>query len=194
MLRLVGESRNQKIIHIDMDCFFAAVEIRDNPSLKGKPVVVGGNPHGRGVVSTCSYEARKFGIHSAMPCATAYRLCSHAVFLRPNFKRYQDVSRQVLEIFHRYTDLVEPVSLDEAYLDVTGHELYATQIAKKIKQQILLTTGLTASAGVAESKLVAKIASDMNKPDGLTVVVPEKTMQFMGPLRLRKISGIGPKT
>jgi DNA polymerase-4 len=184
----------KKIIHFDMDCFFAAVEIRDHPEFNGKPLIVGGSPNSRGVVSTCSYEARKYGIHSAMASVHAYKLCPQAIFIRGNFEKYREVSKQIREIFKRYTDLIEPLSLDEAYLDVTGHELYATEIAKKLKEEIKREVGLTGSAGVAPNKLVAKIASDMHKPDGLTVVRPHQVLHFMGLLSLRKINGIGPVT
>ncbi len=184
----------RKIIHVDMDSFYASVEILDNPSLKGKPVIVGGPPNSRGVVATCSYEARKFGIHSAMASSRAFKLCPQAIFVRGNFCRYKEVSLQIREIFNRFTTLVEPLSLDEAYLDVTGHELYATQIAKKIKDSIQKEIGLTASAGVAPNKLIAKIASDLNKPNGLTVIQPHQVEEFMKNLALRKINGIGEAT
>lgn len=177
-----------------MDCFYAAVEIRDNPSLKEKPVVVGGKPNTRGVVSTCSYEARKYGIHSAMSCARAYQLCPQAIFVPTQMAKYRKVSNQIREIFKKYTEIIEPLSLDEAYLDVTGHELYATEIAKRIRKKIESETGLTGSAGVAANKLIAKIASDVNKPNGLTVVIPEKSKAFMRNLPLRKIPGIGAVT
>ena len=184
----------KKIIHIDMDCFFAAVEMRDNPSLRSRPVVVGGNPRGRGVVSTCSYEARKFGIHSAMSCHRAYMLCPQVIFVRPSFNKYRDISIQIRSILKRYTDLVEPVSLDEAYLDVSQCDSYAMDVAQAIKTEISKETGLTGSAGVAPNKLIAKIASDIKKPDGLTVIHPSKVIQFMEYLPLIKISGIGPAT
>jgi len=177
-----------------MDSFYASVEILDNPSLKGKPVIVGGSPHSRGVVATCSYEARKFGIHSAMASSRAFKLCPQAIFVRGNFPRYKEVSLQIREIFSRFTTLIEPLSLDEAYLDVTGHELYATQIAKKIKHFIQKEIGLTASAGVGPNKLIAKIASDLDKPNGLTVIQPHQVEEFMRNLALRKISGIGEAT
>ncbi|HLP45073.1 MAG TPA: DNA polymerase IV, partial [Candidatus Kapabacteria bacterium] len=142
----------RKIIHIDMDAFYASVEQRDKPELKGKPVIVGGAPQSRGVVATCSYEARKFGIHSAMASSIAYRLCPQAIFIRPRFEVYQAVSKQIREIFYRYTDLVEPLSLDEAYLDVTENKKnvpYAADLAREILEQIRVETGLTASAGVS---------------------------------------------
>lgn len=177
-----------------MDCFYAAVEMRDKPSLKGKPVIVGGKPDSRGVVATCSYEARRFGIHSAMASAHAYRLCPQAIFVRPNFEKYRLVSGQIREIFKNYSEVIEPLSLDEAYLDVTGHEFFATTIARKIKEDIQASTQLTGSAGVAPNKMLAKIASDMNKPNGLTVVQPHQALSFMKNLPLRKINGIGPAT
>ena len=186
----------RKIIHFDMDAFYASVEIRDEPSLAGKPVVIGGPPNSRAVVLTASYEARKFGVHSAMPCSQALRLCPQAVFVRPNFEKYSAASEQIREVFRKYTPLVEPLSLDEAYLDVTGNPqgLYAARIARLIQSEILEKIQLTGSAGVAPNKLVAKIASDIKKPNGLTVVTPEKVLSFIGPLALRKIHGIGPVT
>lgn len=187
----------RKIIHVDMDAFFAAVEQRDHPQYKGKPVIVGGDPFGRGVVSTCSYEARKFGVHSAMPAAQARRLCPQAVFLRPNFERYEEVSSAVMSILRQHTGLVEQVSLDEAYLDVTHHRLGIddpVMIAKLIKQNIFAVTQLTASAGVAPNRFLAKIASDFKKPDGLTVVYPGRVLEFLAPLPVRKIPGVGPVT
>ncbi len=186
-----------KVIHIDMDAFYASVEMRDDPSLRGRPVVVGGSPQSRGVVAAASYEARRFGIHSAMPCARAYRLCPAAVFIPPDFEKYHAVSRQIRDIFHRYSPLVEPLSLDEAYLDVTdNHQANpsATRIAQAIKEDILRETQLTASAGVAPNKFLAKIASDENKPDGLFVIRPQDVAQFVGKLPLRKVPGIGNAT
>ena len=184
----------RKIIHVDMDAFYAAVEQRDHPHLRGKPVVVGGSPAGRGVVATCSYEARSFGIHSAMPCARAYRLCPVAIFVRPRFDVYLQVSRQIRGIFLQYTDLVEPLSLDEAYLDVTLNRpniQSATWIAQSICKEIRQKTGLTASAGVSYNKFLAKIASDINKPAGLTVVTPEQATRFIAKLPIRKFHGVG---
>ena len=189
--------RHRKIIHIDMDAFYAAVEQRDNPDLRGKPVVVGGDPHSRGVVSTCSYEARTFGIHSAMPARQAYKLCPHAIFVRPRFAAYKEVSRQIRAIFHEYTDLVEPLSLDEAFLDVTENKKgipSATRIACDIKNRIRRVTRLTASAGVSYNKFLAKVASDMNKPNGLTVVPPGQGEQFVAALPIRKFFGVGAVT
>jgi DNA polymerase IV len=185
----------RKIIHIDMDAFYAAVEQRDNPDLMGKAVIVGGSPQGRGVVTTCSYEARKFGVHSAMPAARAIRLCPHAVFLRPRFEVYRSVSRQIRAIFHEYTDLVEPLSLDEAFLDVTANKKKmpsATLIAREILRAIYARTGrLTASAGVSFNKFIAKVASDYHKPHGITVVPPGQAQAFIAALPIRKFFGVG---
>lgn len=187
----------RKIIHVDMDAFFASVEQRDRPELKGKPVVVGGDPHGRGVVSTCSYEARKYGIHSAMASSIAYTLCPHAVFIRPRFDVYKAVSDQVRKIFHEYTDLVEPLSLDEAYLDVTKNKKgipYATDAAREILKRIQEETGLTASAGVSFNKFLAKMASDVNKPNGIYVVTPKIAPRFIDRLPIGKFFGVGKVT
>ena len=183
------------IIHLDMDAFYPSVELLDNPALDGKPVIVGGSRE-RGVVSSASYEARKFGIHSAQPIAKAKRLCPDGIFLPVRMSRYQEISKQVFEIFHRFTPLVEPISIDEAFLDVTGSiRLFGQpeKIAKKIKQIILAETGLTISAGIAPSKFVAKIASDIDKPDGLTVVHPEGVRDFLDPLPVKKMWGVGKK-
>jgi DNA polymerase-4 len=188
----------RKIIHIDMDAFYASVEQRDRPELKGKPVIVGGDPNSRGVVAACSYEARRFGIHSAMASSKAYRLCPDAMFIRPRFDMYRAVSAQIREIFCEYTDLVEPLSLDEAFLDVTENYTgiaSATLIAKEIKKKIYDRTGkLTASAGVSFNKFIAKVASDMNKPDGLTVITPEMADEFIDRLPIRKFFGVGKVT
>ncbi len=184
----------RKVIHIDMDAFYASVEQRDHPELRQRPVIVGGDPNGRGVVATCSYEARKFGIHSAMPAARAYRLCPQAIFVRPRFSVYRQVSQQIREIFLSYTDLVEPLSLDEAYLDVTVNKFNiqsATWIAQEIRRKIRQTTGLTASAGISYNKFLAKIASDVNKPDGLTLVTPEQANDFIAALPIRRFHGVG---
>ena len=181
-----------------MDAFYASVEQRDRPELKGKPVIVGGDPQSRGVVAACSYEARKFGIHSAMASSTAYRLCPDAVFIRSRFDVYRAVSSQIREIFCEYTDLVEPLSLDEAFLDVT--ENYkgmpsATLIAREIKRKVYdRTGGLTSSAGVSFNKFLAKVASDINKPDGITVITPEMADEFMDKLPIRKFFGVGKVT
>jgi DNA polymerase-4 len=190
-------SAARKIVHVDMDAFFAAIEQRDRPELRGRPVVVGGDPQGRGVVSTASYEARKFGIHSAMPAAQAKRLCPEAVFLRPDFEKYEAASHLIRGILRKYTDRIEPVSLDEAYLDVTVNTLRIedpVELARLIKQNIKAATHLTASAGVAPNKFLAKIASDMKKPDGLFVVHPGEVEEFLAPLPVRKIPGVGPVT
>jgi DNA polymerase-4 len=179
-----------------MDAFYASVEQFDNPELKGKPVIVGGSSK-RGVVSAASYEARKYKIHSAMPIAQAMKLCPHGFFLPVRMKRYKEVSSQVFAIFQKYTPLVEPLSLDEAFLDVTGSEkLFGTaeDIAKRIRKEVYQKTGLTISAGVAASKLVAKIASDINKPDGLTIVPVGKEKEFLAPLPIKRLWGVGKKT
>ncbi|MDK2858752.1 MAG: polymerase [Verrucomicrobiota bacterium] len=187
------------ILHIDMDAFFAAIEQHDRPELKGKPVVIGAAPDRRGVVSTCSYEARKYGIHSAMPSRTAARLCPHAVFLPVNGRRYSEVSRQIMEIFQRFTPLVEPLSCDEAFLDATGARYLfgdGPAIAKRIKAAVAAETGITCSVGVAPNLFLAKIASDMNKPDGLTLVpFSEKLIPaFLAPLPIKRMWGAGKKT
>lgn len=180
-----------------MDAFYASVEQRDAPSLRGKPVVVGGSPQGRGVVAAASYEARTYGIRSAMPAARAIRLCPQVVFLRPRFEVYKNVSLQIRAIFHEYTDLVEPLSLDEAYLDVTENKTgnpSATLIAREIKQKIREQTRLTASAGISYNKFLAKIASDLKKPDGLALITPEKGLDFIAALPIGKFHGIGQAT
>ena len=187
----------RKIIHVDMDAFFAAVEIRDNPALRGRPVIVGGQPNSRGVVATCSYEARKYGIHSGMGSAMAFRLCPQAVFLPPSREKYVAVSRRIRRIFLDYTDLVEPVSIDEAYLDVTFNKCgipYAARTAREIKRRIFQTTGLTASAGVSYNLFLAKIASDFQKPDGLTVIPPDRAPEILRQLPIGKFYGIGKVT
>jgi DNA polymerase-4 len=187
----------RKIIHLDMDAFFTSVEQHDRPELRGRPVVVGGDPSGRGVVAAASYEARRFGIRSAMPCGEAARRCSSTVFVRPRMERYREVSRQVRDIFEAVTPLVEPLSLDEAYLDVTENALeepLAGRVAIHLKEAILRETGLTASAGVGPNKLVAKIASDLQKPDGLVIVPPERVLEFISTLPVERIWGVGPAT
>jgi len=184
------------IIHLDMDAFYAAAEVLDDPALSGKPVIVGGSKE-RGVVSSASYEARKFGVHSAQPIATALRLCPHGVFLPVRMWRYQEISQQIFNIFQRFSPLVEPLSLDEAFLDVTGStRLFGPpeEIARKIKEQVVEETGLTVSAGVAPSKFVAKIASDVQKPDGLTIVLEGKVKEFLEPLPIEKLWGVGKAT
>lgn len=186
----------RKIIHIDMDAFFASVEQRDNPDLRGKPIAVGFDGP-RGVVSTASYEARTYGVRSAMSMAQAKRRCPHLIVVSSHFDRYKEVSRQIRAVFHEYTDLVEPLSLDEAFLDVTdnkkGMEL-AVDIAKEIKKKIFEQTALTASAGISYNKLLAKIASDMRKPDGLFTVHPDRALDFIAHLPVEKLWGVGPKT
>jgi DNA polymerase IV len=185
----------RKIIHIDMDAFYASVEQRDNPELRGLPVAVGGGH--RGVVAAASYEARKFGIRSAMPAVTAKRRCAGLIFVKPRFDAYREVSNQVRSIFADYTDLIEPLSLDEAYLDVTGDRLglgSARAIAEDIRRRIRDETGLTASAGVSYCKFIAKLASDYRKPDGLTVVRPEQGAEFVASLPVARFHGIGPVT
>lgn len=187
----------RKIIHIDMDAFFASIEQRDNRSLKGKPVIVGGSPESRGVVAACSYEARRFGIHSAMPCARAARLCPEAVFVRPRMSRYKEVSLKIMEIFHRHTPLVEPLSLDEAYLDVSvnnSNSPSATLLAESIRRQIFRELQLTASAGVSFNKFLAKVASDINKPNGITTIPPDRALEFLAALPIRKFHGVGKAT
>lgn len=191
----MNQETHRRILHCDLDCFYAAVHMREDPSLKGKPVVVSGNPESRGVVTTANYEARKYGIHSAMPAAWAKRRCAHAVFIRPNFSLYKPESEAVFAIYREFTPLVQPASLDEAYLDVTDHLgdwSSATAIAHEIRRRVREDRGITVTVGVANSKLVAKIASDIQKPDGLTVVRPERVEAFLGPLSVRKIPGVGP--
>jgi DNA polymerase IV len=188
----------RKIIHIDMDAFYAAVEQRDHPDLRGKPVIVGGSPEGRGgVVATASYEARKFGVRSAMPSKKAFELCPQGIFVRPRFDAYKQVSSHIRSIFHRYTDIIEPLSLDEAFLDVTTDKLglgSAITIAEEIRKAIKEELQLTASAGVSINKFVAKIASDMKKPDGLTFIGPSKIEGFMESLPVEKFFGVGKVT
>jgi DNA polymerase-4 len=193
----MGKSAHKTILHIDMDAFFASIEQRDRSDLRGKAVIVGGSPERRGVVSTCSYEARKYGVHSAMPSRTALRLCPHGILIRPNHRKYTAVSRQIREIFFSVTDLVEPVSIDEAYLDITNHKLSfssAEEVARYVKNQIREKTLLSCSAGVAPNKFLAKIASDFKKPDGLTVILPEEAEAFLDQLAVRKFHGIGSVT
>jgi|TARA_B000000460_G_scaffold249586_1_gene231647 DNA polymerase-4 len=186
----------RKIIHIDMDAFYASVEQRDDPELRGKPVAVGGGSM-RGVVAAASYEARVFGIRSAMPSVTARRLCPDLIFVRPRFEIYRDISGQIRDIFADYTPLIEPLSLDEAYLDVTDHlwpGQTATQVAREIRARIREATALTASAGVSYNKFLAKLASDQNKPDGLCVITPDRGPDFVLALPVGKFHGIGPAT
>lgn len=191
---------SRKIIHIDMDDFFASVEERDDPSLNGKPVIIGADPRktgGRGVVSTCNYEARKFGVHSAMSSKEAYERCPQAIFISGNYSKYREVGMQVREIFHRYTDLVEPMSIDEAYLDVTHNKLgikSAIKVAKLIQHDIWNELHLTCSAGVSYNKFLAKLASDFEKPHGLTLVLPEQAQDFLKELPIEKFYGVGKKS
>ncbi len=191
-----GRTTSRKIVHIDMDAFYASVEQRDDPNLQGKPVVVAWKGK-RSVVCAASYEARKFGVRSAMPAITAERLCPEAIFVPPDFVRYKEASQGAREIFHRHTDLIEPLSLDEAYLDVTENKTglpTATRVGKAIRQQIREELNLTASAGVAPNKFLAKIASDWHKPDGLFVIQPHEVQDFLLPLPVGRIPGVGKVT
>src|SRR5215470_13727836 len=187
-------------LHVDMDAFYASVEQLDNPAYKGKPVIVGADPKGgagRGVVAACSYEARKFGVRSALPISRAWKLCPEGVYVRPRMSRYVEVSHQVMAIFRRYTDLVEPLSIDEAFLDVTGSvALFGppNQIALSIKKEIRECTGLTASIGLAPNKFLAKIASDIRKPDGFMVIEEKEVAAFLRDLPISRLWGVGPKT
>jgi len=186
-----------QILHVDMDAFYASVEVRDNPSLAGLPVCVGGPASGRGVIAAASYEARVYGVHSAMPTAQARRLCPHLVVLPPDFDRYTDASRRIMGIFQRYTPLVEPLSLDEAFLDVSGCERLhggAVEIGRAIKRDILKDTGLVASVGIAPTKFLAKLASDLDKPDGFRVIEPQEVRSVLDPLPVSKIFGVGERT
>lgn len=190
------QPESKAIIHLDMDSFYPSVEVLDNPELKGKPVIVGGAKE-RGVVSSASYEARKFGVHSAQPIATAMRLCPKGIFLPVRMSRYKEMSSRVFKVFRLFTPLVEPVSIDEAFLDVTGSTRLFGQpenIARKIKGLVQKETGLTVSAGIAPSKFVAKIASDIDKPNGLTIVPPDRVREFLEPLSIDKMWGVGKKT
>lgn len=189
-------AQTKKIIHIDMDAFYASIEQRDNPQFRGKPLAVGYSGP-RGVVAAASYEARKYGVYSAMSSKVALRKCSYLQFVMPRFTVYKGVSNQIMKIFHEYTDLVEPLSLDEAFLDVTENHLnipYAMTIAEEIKQKIYQQTGLTASAGVSYNKFLAKIASDVNKPNGLFVITPKKAQAFLNTLDISKFYGVGKVT
>jgi DNA polymerase IV len=193
----VREARVRRILHVDMDAFYASVEQRDDPALRGRPVAVGGDPARRGVVAAASYQARAFGVRSAMPMARAVRLCPGLVIVRPDFSRYRAVSQAVFALFRGVTPLVEPLSLDEAYLDVTENawnEPVATTVARRLKACILETTGLTASAGVAPNKFLAKIASGWQKPDGLTVISPGRIEPFLQHLPVDALWGVGPVT
>lgn len=186
----------RKIIHIDMDAFFASVEQRDNPELRGKPIAVGYDGE-RGVVSTASYEARRYGVHSAQSMVIAKRLCPTLIIVPSHFERYREVSKQIHEVFHEYTDVVEPLSIDEAFLDVTVNKPnidLAVEIAREVKKKIYERTGLTASAGVSYNKFLAKVASDWRKPDGLCVIHPDRAHDFIAQLPIEKFWGVGPKT
>ncbi|MFA7056439.1 MAG: DNA polymerase IV [Candidatus Cloacimonadales bacterium] len=194
---LVKQEETRKIIHIDMDAYFAAIEQRDFPELRGKPVIVGGSVGERGVVSTCSYEARKFGIHSAMPATTAHKLCPQGIFVRPRFEAYKEATNKIFAIFRQYSDLVQPMSLDEAYIDVTTNKFgipSATILAQEIRQRIKEELNLTASAGVSYNKFLAKIASDINKPDGICVITPKDALKVLASLPIKKFHGIGKST
>lgn len=185
----------RKIIHCDCDCFYAAIEVRDRPDLAGRPVAVGGTPDKRGVIATCNYEARRFGVHSAMPSNQAVRACPDLVLLRPDMEKYREVSASVFAIFRRFTDTVEPMSLDEAFLDVTGSDLLrgsATLIARAIRNSVRRELGITVSAGIAPNKFLAKVASDWNKPDGQFVVRPQDVDAFVAALPVRRLPGVGP--
>lgn len=190
-------AQQRKIIHCDCDCFYASIEMRDNPELAGKPIAVGGLPDKRGVVATCNYEARKFGIRSAMAAATARRKCPDLIIIRPDMDKYREASRSIHSIFRRYTDLIEPLSLDEAYLDVSNCELHqgsATIIAQSIRDAVRSEVGITISAGIAPNKFLAKVASDWNKPDGQFVVTPAQVDEFVAGLPVRKLHGVGKVT
>jgi len=200
MALMNGLNRIRVIAHIDMDAFFAAVEQRDNPALRGRPVIVGADPKkgkGRGVVSTCSYEARQYGIHSAMPISTAYRKCPGGIFLPGNMRKYRKVSDQMFDILYDFTPDMEPVSVDEAFLDITGsYHFYQTpyKTCLAIKERIKKELHLTASIGIAPTKMVAKIASDFSKPDGLLEIHPDKLLEFLWPLPVEKLWGVGQQT
>ena len=190
-------SQYRRIIHFDMDAFFASIEQRDFPEYAGKPIIVGGKPGERGVVATCSYEARPFGVHSAMPSSTAARLCPKAIFVKPHFEVYRQVSSQIREIFHCHTDLVEMLSLDEAYLDVSNLAANieaARELAYRVKNQVLKETRLTVSAGISYNKFLAKIASDMDKPDGCYLISPNEGLDFVAKLPIGRFHGIGKVT
>ncbi len=195
MLHDMGKAR--KIIHCDCDCFYASIEMRDNPALVGKPLAVGGSPRRRGVVATCNYEARKFGIHSAMASATARQRCPELIIIRPDMEKYRLASQQIHEIFQRYTTLIEPLSLDEAYLDVSECEAFegsATRIAEAIRTDVRDRIEITISAGIAPNKFLAKVASDWNKPDGQFVIRPQQVLDFVATLPVKKLHGVGKVT
>ena len=188
------------ILHCDLDCFFAAVEARDNPKYIGNPIIIGADPKngkGRGVVSTCNYEARKFGLHSAMPISQAYKRCPHGIYLHPNFEKYHKASKEVMEIVNSYSDMFQQVSIDEAYLDISDkckNVIEVRDLAKKLKDEVQKKVGLTISIGCAPTKSIAKIASDHNKPNGVTVVKPEYIKKFLSPMDITRIPGIGKKS
>jgi len=187
----------RRILHLDMDAFYASVEQRDEPALRGRPVAVGGDPKGRGVVAAASYEARTYGVRSAMPMARAVRLCPGLAIVRPDFRRYSAVSKQIFDLYRAVTPLVEPLSLDEAYLDVTENawnEPLGVNVARRLKEEVRAATSLTVSAGVAPNKFLAKIASGWKKPDGLTVIAPERVERFLEKLPVEALWGVGPKT
>ena len=191
------QKRQRKIIHFDCDCFYASIEMRDNPALRGKPIAVGGSPERRGVVATCNYEAREFGIHSAMASATARRLCPDLIIIRTDMEKYRLASSRIHAIFQRYTDLIEPLSLDEAYLDVSDCDAFrgsAIRIAEAIRNEVRETVGITISAGIAPNKFLAKIASDWNKPDGQFAVLPNEVEDFVAKLAVKKLHGVGKVT
>ncbi len=190
-------STPRKIIHCDCDCFYASIEMRDNPELRGKPVAVGGSPERRGVVATCNYEARQFGIHSAMASATARQRCPHLIIIKPDMEKYRTASTQIHEVFNQFTSIIEPLSLDEAYLDVTDCAQFngsATLIAEAIRDQVRDTIGITISAGIAPNKFLAKVASDWNKPDGQFVITPAEVESFVATLPVKKLHGVGKVT
>ncbi len=191
------QDAGRRVLHCDMDCFYAAVHMRDDPALAGLPVVIGGLPESRGVVAAASYEARRFGIHSAMPSSQARRLCADVIFVPPDFRRYHRESEQIFAIYREFTTVVQAVSIDEAYLDVTGRlEPFgtATALAQEIRRRVRQERRLTVSVGVGPNRLIAKIASDFKKPDGLTVVPPRRVLGFLEPLPVRRLHGVGPAT
>lgn len=196
-LALIMSAMSRKIIHIDADAFYASVEIREHPEWADLPLAVGGSPQGRGVIATCNYAARRYGVHSAMPASRALRLCPDLHIVKPRFDLYKTVSRQIQAIFRDFTDVIEPVSLDEAYLDVSAcrqHQGSATRIAESIRLRVRQETGVTVSAGVAPNKFLAKVASDWNKPDGLFVITPDNVSRFVQTLPVKKINGVGQVT
>lgn len=182
----------RQIIHVDMDAFYASIEQKDHPELRNKPIAVGGRPEGRGVICTASYEARKYGVRSAMPSKKAQQLCPNLIFVPVRMERYVEISQKILEIFEEYTDFIEPLSIDEAFLDVTGKD--GIQIGQDIKKRIKKELGLTASVGLSINKYLAKLASDSQKPDGFTVITEAEAESFLSPLPVRKLWGVGPKT